>query len=111
MFKKTLLITVFCLSSSGIFALTTERKLELIDIAKEKYKQLSEAKRLIAFQYSFLNFIRHQEEVIELTQKLKELQDKLDAHKQASQAIQSVLQEKNAEFKKKIEELEAKLKQ
>lgn len=67
---------MLCLLSSRACALTDEQKLVAIEIAKNKYLQLSEVDKLQAFQYLCLKFWEHEEEIVALKKKIEELEAK-----------------------------------
>ncbi len=70
---------MLCLLSSRAFSLTDEQKIAAIEVAKNKFQQLTEHDKMQAFQFLYLKYCEHSEKIIELQKKIEELeaQDKL----------------------------------
>lgn len=74
--KKLWLVSLILLTLSAS-ALTDQEKLDAIEIAAKKFFQLSDLDKLQAFQYLYLKFCEHTQEIAALKHKVEELEAKL----------------------------------
>jgi hypothetical protein len=74
--KKLWLVSLILLTLSAP-ALTNQEKLDAIEVAKNKYYQLSELDKLQAFQYLYLKFCEHTQEIAALKHKVEDHEAKL----------------------------------